>query len=226
MLGLKTLDVLDMTVKSIDPTKRLDDYYDIIDIKDPKIYNLIAKGETDGIFQLESDLFKNAIKSLVPDNINDINALTSYNRPGPLSAGMDKAYNNRKHGLEKAIEPLPNTWDIVKDSYGTIIYQEQCMLIAQKVAGFDDNQADSFLRKSLAKKKRALIDLCNQWFIYGKVNEEPPVDYDENNHNQVMYDPLAKYGAPIKGGIANGYNEQDLIAYCKDLEGYASYLSK
>lgn len=139
-----------MTVKSIDPTKRLDDYYDIIDIKDPKIYNLIAKGETDGIFQLESDLFKNAIKSLVPDNINDINALTSYNRPGPLSAGMDKAYNNRKHGLEKAIEPLPNTWDIVKDSYGTIIYQEQCMLIAQKVAGFNDNQADSFLRKSLA----------------------------------------------------------------------------
>ena len=159
LLGLKTLDVLDMTVKSIDPTKRLDDYYDIIDIKDPKIYNLKAKGETDGIFQLESDLFKNAIKSLIPDSINDINALTSYNRPGPLSAGMDKAYNNRKHGLEKAIEPLPNTWDIVKDSYGTIIYQEQTMLIAQKVAGFNDNQADSFHRKGLAKKKKKLVDL-------------------------------------------------------------------
>lgn len=150
MLGLKTLDVLDITVKSIDPSKKLDDYYDIININDPNIFKTIANGETDGIFQLESNLFKNAIKSLIPDNINDINALTSYNRPGPLSAGMDKAYNKRKHGLEEAKEPLPNTWDIVKDSYGTIIYQEQTMLIAQKVAGFDDNQADSFLRKGMA----------------------------------------------------------------------------
>lgn len=150
LLGLKTLDVLDITVKSIDPTKKLDDWYDKIDITDPNLFNTIASGQTDGIFQLESDLFKNAIKSLIPDNINDINALTSYNRPGPLSAGMDKAYNRRKHGLEEAKEPLPNTWEIVKDSYGTIIYQEQTMLIAQKVAGFNDNQSDSYLRKGMA----------------------------------------------------------------------------
>ena len=69
-----------------------------------------------------------------------------------------------------------------------------------------------------------MLKLCQRWFTYGKINEEAPAGYDETNENQVMYDPTGKYGAPIKGGIANGYDEQMLNEFFNSLEGYASYL--
>lgn len=224
LLGLKNLDIIDMTLKKVMPGVSVDEFYETVNINDEKVYEYLTSAETDGVFQLESNLFKNTIKNLKPTNLYDIIAMNSFLRPGPLNVGMDKKYINRKHGEEKIIEPLPNTMDIVENSYGTIIYQETCMMIAQRVAGFNDNQADSFLRKGISKKKKELVELCNQWFIYGKINEEPPENYDPENHNQVMYDPTAKYGEPIKGGISNGYNKEQLIAYCKDLEGYSSYL--
>ena len=69
-----------------------------------------------------------------------------------------------------------------------------------------------------------MLKLCQQWFTYGKINQEPPAGYDPENHNQPMYDPEGKYGAPIKGGIANGYDEHALNEFFSSLEGYASYL--
>lgn len=68
------------------------------------------------------------------------------------------------------------------------------------------------------------MDLCRQWFIYGKINKPAPEGYDETNKNQPMYDPEAKYGDPIKGGIANGYKKEDLIKFWHDIEGYCDYL--
>lgn len=164
------------------------------------------------------------VREILPKNIDDITAITSMGRPGPLAAHMDKMYAKRKSGEEEWGEPLPNTMDIIQDTFGTIIYQEQPMLIAQRVAGFDGNQADSFLRKAMAKKKIELLKLCQQWFTYGKINADPPAGYDETNLNQPMYDPTGKYGAPIKGGIANGYDETQLNEFFSSLEGYASYL--
>lgn len=137
---------------------------------------------------------------------------------------MHTKYNKRKNGLEDIIMPLKDIEDIVLETYGTIVYQEHVMLIAQKVAGFDDNQADSYLRKALAKKKRKIMDLCKQWLIYGKINEQPPADYDETNPNQTMYDPNAKYGAPIDGALKRGHSLKSLEAFWEDMEGYASYL--
>lgn len=224
ILGLKTLDVMNMTLKSIDESLRLNDVYKTICKNDVDVYNMICDRDTEGLFQIESNLFKSIIKDMQPTSMNDIIALTSIGRPGPLQAGMHTAYNNRKNGLEEAVEPLPNTWDIVQDTYGTIIYQEQIMLIAKRVAGFDDNQTDSYLRKALAKKQRAKMDICKQWFIYGKRNEKAPQGYDEENLAQPMYDPNGKHGPAVKGGIANGYDEQQLIDFWNTMEGYATYL--
>ena len=128
-------------------------------------------------------------------------------RPGPLSAGMHTQYANRKNGHEVARPQLRGTEEITKDTYHTIIYQEQCMLISKLVAGFDDSQADSILRKALAKKKADKMELARRLFIYGKRNEPAPADYDESNVNQCVYDPTGKHGAPVKGGMANGYTE-------------------
>ena len=80
---------------------------------------------------------------------------------------MHTQFNNRKNGLEEISYLLKDTEDILEDNYGCIVYQEDVMLIAKKVAGFDDNQADSYLRKATAKKKIDLMNLCKRWMIYG-----------------------------------------------------------
>lgn len=209
MLGLKTISVIELCLKFIKKNHDIDislnELYNNKEIRnDSNVFNMLSEGKTDGVFQFESNLFKNACKNVKPTDINDLIAITAFNRPGPLSAGFDKKYANRKNGLEPVNYPL-GCDDILGDTYGCLLYQEQCMLISKKVAGFDDNQADTYLRKSLAKKKRALIDLCRQWFIYGKP------EYDE-------------YGSPIEGGINRGYDEQELKDFFDELEGYASYV--
>ena len=107
---------------------------------------MISNGQTDGVFQFESDLFKTVCKNMQPDSIEDLIAITAVNRPGPLKAGYDKQLANRKKGLE-AISYDLDCEDILKATYGCLLYQEQLMLMAQKVAGFNGNQADTYLRK-------------------------------------------------------------------------------
>lgn len=226
ILGLKTLDVLDLSIKAVDKNKTVYDLYKIVDkhTEDKNLFKNLNNKETEGIFQLESPLFKGLIDDIKPKNISDIILLTAIGRPGPLNAALNKMYARRLSGEEEIKEPLKNTMNIVKDSLGVIVYQEHAMRIAQQVAGFDDNQADSFLRKAMAKKKKKLLELCNQWFIYGKINKQPPKDYDYENKNQVYYDPKAEYGKEIKGGIANGYIKEDLENYIKSTEAFCSYL--
>lgn len=227
ILGLKTLDVLDKTLKSIDSKLRVNDLYKMIEqhLNDKKIFAGIQNKETEGLFQVESNLFKGLVSDIVPTDENDICAILAIGRPGPLSAGMHTQYANRKNGHEIAIPQLRGTDDITSNTYHTIIYQEQCMLIAKLVAGFDDSQADSILRKALAKKKADKMELARRLFIYGKINEEPPVGYDdEANPNQPVYDPKGKHGSPVLGGINNGYTEAELTEFWEKLKGYASYL--
>lgn len=227
-LGLKTVSVIDLALKfiseSIGEEITLQDMYENVSLNDEGYFSMICDKQTDALFQIESDLFKGIISDMQPNNINDIIALTSIGRPGPLSAEMDKRYNNRKNGLEDIIYPLKGLEDILEDSYGTIIYQEHCMLIAKKIAGFDDNQADTYLRKALAKGKKEPMELCRQWLIYGKRNTKAPIGYDADDKNQVMYDEAGKYGAEILGAINNGYTEEELIAFWDMLKDYASYL--
>ena len=222
ILGLKTLDVLDLTIKAVHPSATVYQLYDEVDkhLDDAEMFNSLNRKETEGIFQLESALFKGMISDILPKNINDISVITSLGRPGPLSAKMDKIYAQINRGEIEAKEPLRGTWHIVENALGTICYQEHVMRIAQVVAGFDDNQADSYLRKALAKKDPVKMELCKQWFIYGKVNTEPSNDLNDKTY----YDPEAKHGREILGGVNNGYTAEELEAFWEGIKGYASYL--
>lgn len=223
-LGLKTVSIIDKTIHTIDETLTWEDLYKVVELDDTGVFDMICRRETDAMFQIESDLFKGIIKDMQPTRLDDIIVLTSLGRPGPLQAGMHTKYNNRKNGIEPVTMPVHSVEDIVGDTFGTIVYQEQVMAIAKKIAGFDDNQADSYLRKALAKKKEAMMNLCKRWLIYGKVNKPIPQGYDNDNQNSIMYDPEGKYGAEIIGASNNGYEIKDLEAFWRDMEGYASYL--
>lgn len=210
-LGLNTVSIINLTLKFIEENHgikiTMDELYNLKDIRnDENVFNMIKRQQSEAVFQMESNLFKNIIKDVQPDNINDLIAITSVARPGPLSAAMDQKYWKRKHGVEDITYPVHDIEHILGDTFGTIIYQEQIMQIAQHIAGFDDNQADSYLRKALAKKDKAKMELCKEWLIYGKSEQD-------------------KHGAPIKGAINNGYDKNELLAFWSDLEGYASYLS-
>ena len=211
MLGLKTISVINLTLKLIKKYKgieiSLQELYTNENIKnDENVFDMLKQAKSDTVFQMESDLFKSELPKFDPTDINDLIALTACCRPGPLSAGYDKMYADRKSGKEN-IEYELNCNDILGNTYGCLLYQEQLMLIAKKVAGFNDNQTDTYLRKSVAKKKRELMDLCKEWFINGK----PFVD---------------EFGEPILGGINNGFDEQTLSEFWDNtVEGCASYLS-
>lgn len=226
ILGLKTLDVLDNTMKSIKPEWNIQTLYDTITkyLTDDDMYRLVQNKEVEGLFQIESNLFKRLVQDIMPTDENDICALLAIGRPGPLSAGMHTQYANRKNGFETAVPQLRGTEEITINTYHTIIYQEQCMLIAKKVAGFNDSQADSLCRKPLAKKKRDLMEIFRRCFIYGKRNHAPENPDDLNNPNAPYYDIKKKYGPEIKGGINNGYTIEELEDFYEKLKGYASYL--
>ena len=129
VLGLKTLTVIKKCLQHINDELTFEDLYKSLDLNDPQMFEMIRKKETDGLFQIESNLFKGLIEDIQPTEFNDIVVMNSIGRPGPLSAGFDKDYADRKHGRKEIKEPLPNTMDIVQNSLGVIVYQEQIMLI-------------------------------------------------------------------------------------------------
>ena len=123
VLGLKTLSIIEDTLKNLNKT--IDWLYEVANIEDHNIYEMIANSETDCVFQLESDMFKDMMKYLQPTDFQDIVAATSLGRPGPLSQGMDKDYSHRKHGREEISFILPRIENILDRTYGVICYQEQ-----------------------------------------------------------------------------------------------------
>ena len=209
-LGLTTISVIELCLsyinKNYDINLKLTDLYENVDIRsDENSFNMLKHQESEAVFQMESNLFKGLMRDIQPDSINDLIVITSLGRPGPLGAGMHTKYAKRKLGEEAIVMPLPNLEDVLADTYGTIVYQEQIMKISQIVAGFDDNQADTYMRKALAKKDKKKMALCREWLIYGKPEQD-------------------EHGAPIDGGIKRGYDEQQLLAFWEDLKGYATYL--
>lgn len=204
----------------------VNDLYKIIEQNgsNKEMFSLAQDKETEGLFQMESNLFKMLCEDIIPTNENDICAILSIGRPGPLSAGMHTQYAQRKNGFEIAVPQLRDTDHITKDTYHTIIYQEQCMLIAKHVAGFDDSQTDSLCRKPLAKKKKDLMEIFRKCFIFGKKNCNPPEGYNADNINQPFYDHKSKYGPEILGGLNNGYELIELEKFYDSLKGYCSYL--
>ena len=135
---------------------------------------------------------------------------------------MPQDYGDRKNGKQKISYPIRGCEDILDNTYGCIPYQEQLMLISKRIAGFDDAQADSICRKTIAKKRKKMFPMMIRCHIYGKKNCEGPEGWENDDHAP-WYDPKGKLGAEIPGAIVNGYTEKELKKYFETIEGFSSY---
>ncbi len=167
-LGLKTLTVIQDAVDLVNLHRAEDDLLDVytLPLTDPGVYRLVSSGETEGVFQLESSGFQGLLKKLKPDVFEDIVAAVALYRPGPLGSGMLDTFINRKHGLEEIIYPHPLLGEILRETYGVIVYQEQVMQIAQVMAGFTLGAAD-LLRRAMGKKKMDVMAQQREVFAEG-----------------------------------------------------------
>jgi DNA polymerase-3 subunit alpha len=187
-LGLKTLTVINNTQKLV---KKIDKNFDIenIDYEDQKVFDLLSGGNTVGLFQVESAGMREALVQMKPNHIEDIIALVALYRPGPMS--NIPIYNDCKHGKQTPDYLHPLLEDILKPTYGVIIYQEQVMQIAQKLSGFTAGQAD-LLRRAMGKKKRAELEKQKQGFIEGAVKNGIAKDVAAGIFLKI--EPFAEYG--------------------------------
>ena len=187
-LGLKTLTVINNTQNLI--RKKIPDFsIENINFEDPKVFDLLSSGKTVGLFQVESAGMRDALIQMKPNHIEDIIALVALYRPGPMS--NIPTYNDCKNGKQTPDYLHPLLEDILKPTYGVIIYQEQVMQIAQKLAGFTAGQAD-ILRRAMGKKKRAELEKQKQNFITGALNNGISKDVAAGIFLKI--EPFAEYG--------------------------------
>ncbi|OGI23530.1 MAG: DNA polymerase III subunit alpha [Candidatus Melainabacteria bacterium RIFOXYA2_FULL_32_9] len=165
-LGLRNLTIIDNTIQLIKNRRGLEIEIDEVPLDDPKVYEMLSKGDTDGVFQLESSGMKTLVRDLKPSVFEDLGALVALFRPGPLNSGMVKNFVQRKHGRAKVEYKHPILEPILQDTYGTIVYQEQIMQIAQTLAGYTLGQAD-ILRRAMGKKKPEEMDKQRELFQSG-----------------------------------------------------------
>ncbi|MCB9897093.1 MAG: DNA polymerase III subunit alpha [Planctomycetes bacterium] len=165
-LGLKNLTILQKAKVLLKKTRDIDLDYDALPLDDPKTYDLLKRGDTAGVFQLESSGMRELIVRLQPDCFEDVIALIALYRPGPLQSGMADSYVNRKHGIEPVKFEHPTMNDILGSTYGCMIYQEQVMLLAQQLGGLSLNDADA-LRKAMGKKKIEVMAPFREKFLVG-----------------------------------------------------------
>ena len=187
LLGLKTLTVIDKTLKRL-KTKKIKLDITKIDQNDKKVFSLLSTGETTGLFQLESTGMREAIKQMKPNKFDDIIALVALYRPGPMS--NIPIYNECKNGFKEPDYIHPTLKEILKPTYGIIIYQEQVMQIAQTLAGFTAGEAD-ILRRAMGKKK-AELDKQKERFINGALKNG--IAKDVANFVFTKIEPFAQYG--------------------------------
>ncbi len=195
-LGLKNLTIIDTTVKLIGNS------FDIskIPLDDKETYKLLQRGDTLGVFQLESSGMQRLIMDLKPTVFEDLIALVALYRPGPLGSGMVQDFIDRKHGKKPIEYPLPELEEILKDTYGIILYQEQVMQIASKLAGYSLGEAD-ILRRAMGKKKKEVMDEQRGIFIERATKRGIPKDKAE-----YIFDLMAKFAE-------YGFNKSHSAAY-------------
>ena len=151
-LGLRNLTTIYKTVDMIEKRQGIKLAINDIPLDDKPTYEMLMKGDTDGVFQLESQGMKNLVKKLKPDVFEDLGALVALFRPGPLDSGMVDDFVERKHGRQAITYAHPLLEPVLKDTYGTIVYQEQIMQVFQVLADYSLGQAD-MVRRMMGKKK-------------------------------------------------------------------------
>ncbi len=165
-LGLTTLTVLDDTVKLVEQNRGVKIDLGTLPLDDAETYKLFSRGETTAIFQFESHGMREILRRYQPSRLEDLTALNALYRPGPLQGGMVDDFINRKHGKTKVSYELPALKEILEETYGVILYQEQVMQIANRLAGFSLGEAD-LLRRAMGKKKREEMAAQREKFLTG-----------------------------------------------------------
>ncbi len=172
-LGLKTLTVIRDALKFIEEGRGIKMNIADIPLDDRMTFQLLSKGETDGVFQLESRGMKEILVGMKPDCFEDIIALIALYRPGPLKSGMVQEFISRKQGKTKSTYEVPALEPILKETYGVILYQEQVMQIASALASYTMGEADTF-RKAMSKKNSAEMEKEKPKFMTGALKNRIP----------------------------------------------------
>lgn len=172
-LGLKTLTIIRDALKLIKQNHGVSIDIDNIPLDDRQTYELYQRGETNGTFQFESAGMQKYLRELKPDKFDDLIAMNALYRPGPIEYIPD--FIARKHGRQTVVYDVPDMEEYLKDTFGICVYQEQIMLLSQKLAGFSKGDAD-VLRKAMGKKQKAVLDKMKGQFVAGAVAKGHPVD--------------------------------------------------
>ncbi|CAN5167830.1 DNA polymerase III subunit alpha [soil metagenome] len=200
-LGLRNLSVIEDCVGLL-RQKDIACDIDHVALDDEATYRMLRASDTDGVFQLEGGGMRQLIQMLQPDRFEDLMALVALYRPGLLSMGQHTEYAERKHGRKPVVYPHASLEDILKDTYGIIVYQEQVMQIAVRVAGYSMGQAD-LLRKAMGKKIRELLVPHRETFVRGAVER----GYRERLAQDIfdLIVPFADYGFNASHACAYAY---------------------
>ena len=199
-LGLRTLTIIDWALETINRVRRRDGQEDLdialVDLEDPKTFQLLQSAETTAVFQLESSGMKDLVKRLQPSRFEDIVALVALFRPGPLQSGMVDDFINRKHGRAEMAWPHPDyqldsLQPVLEPTYGIILYQEQVMQIAQVMAGYTLGGAD-MLRRAMGKKKPE--EMAKQRSVFLEGCGEQGIDQDLAGNIFDLVEKFAGYG--------------------------------
>ena len=165
-LGLKNLTMIDKTVNLVQQYSGIKVDPDDLPLNDVGTYALLARGDLEGIFQLESSGMRQIVRDLKPSSLEDISSILALYRPGPLDAGLIPKFINRKHGREVIDVAHEKLEPILKETYGIMVYQEQIMKIAQELAGYSLGEAD-LLRRAMGKKKKSEMEKHQSLFVSG-----------------------------------------------------------
>ena len=208
-LGLRNLTVIDLTLDYIESNRGESVDVDGLDLADPLVYEMLRRGDSDGVFQLESEGMRRLLVQLRPDRFEQIMALIALYRPGPME--QIPAYIERKNNPEQIHYLHPALEDITKETYGVLVYQEQIVALLQKLAGYTPGKADK-VRKAIGKKDRALMAAEEPVFIEGCIKEgmsaneakklwsliQPFADYSFNRAHSACYAYIAYQTAWLK----------------------------
>jgi DNA polymerase-3 subunit alpha len=242
-LGLRNLTVLDDAVKNVVANRGETVVLEELDLTDEATYRLLQRGDTLGVFQLDGGPMRALLRSMRPDTFEDISAVGALYRPGPMGADSHNKYARRKTGREEVVpihpelaEPLE---DILGETYGLIVYQEQVMAIAQKLAGYTLGQAD-LLRRAMGKKKKEELDKQFETFSAGMVERGysmdavktlwdillPFSDYAFNKAHSAAYGLVSYWTAYLKANFPAEYMAALLTSVKDDKDKMAIYLNE
>jgi DNA polymerase-3 subunit alpha len=242
-LGLRNLTIVDDCLEAVRLNRGLDLVVEDLPLDDPATYALLSRGDTLGVFQFDGGPVRALLRSMAPDSFEDIAAVGALYRPGPMGANAHNEYADRKNGRKPVVpvhpelaEPLA---DILDDTYGLIVYQEQVMAIAQRVAGYSLGKAD-LLRRAMGKKKKEILDREFEPFAAGmRANGFSPgairtlwdilvpfSDYAFNKAHSAAYGLIAYWTAYLKANYPAEYMSALLTSIGGDKDRSAVYLAE